>query len=219
MQILNKLGALRKKSTVREIDGQSFSFYPVRVGKIITGEMRAIITPISNAFTVLLTAKQQDFEVLEEVLPDGTVARAQKPVSPEMAAYRATKREKTVGEATDVLFNDETRLLIGRLLMDSLRDDCPANPSDDQVREFIDAPQMDTHTFIEFTKGMMAANTSVFGDLGNLLRERFEQMMQPIVPADPSSSDTPSTHRPDEDGPTLSESPQVQPEAEDAVPE
>lgn len=230
MQILTKLGALRKKSTIREIGGQSFSFYPVRVGRIITGEMRAIVAPISNAFSVFMSKKAQDYEVLEEVLPDGTVARAQKPVSPEMARYRAEKREKTVKEATEVLFADDTRLLIGRLLMDSLRDDCPRDPSDSQIKEFVDAPQMDVPTFIEFIQGMMAANTSVFGDLGNLIRERFEQLMtQPGVPKMEDSKeeplDTPETLT-DEKGPTLSVvKPETEPEPEllkaeeEAVPE
>ena len=218
MQILNKLGALRKKSTVREIGGQSFSFYPVRVGRIITGEMRAIVTPVSSAFSVLMAAKAQDYEVLEEVLPDGTVARAQKPVSPEMAAYRADKREKTVADATKVLFADDTRLLIGRLLMDSLRDDCPSDPSDAQIKQFIDADTMDIHTFSEFIRGMMAANTSVFGDLGKMVRDRFEQLMtQPVVPAAEEPLDIPETST-DADGPTPSVA-KTEPTAEEAVPE
>jgi len=208
MQILSKLGALRKKAVLQTIGGQSFNFYPVRIGKIITGEMRAIVTPITNALSAIMSAKAQDQEVLEEISPDGTVSRAQRPVSPEMARYRADKRESTYAAAVEAIFNDEARMLVGRIIMDSLRDDCPAKPTDEQVTQFVDADEMDLPTFVEFIKGLMAANTSLFGDLGKMLRERINEMMTSVAPP----SDTPETFT-DDDSPMSSD------ENEDAVPE
>lgn len=205
MQILTKLGALRKKAVPKEIGGQTFSFYPVRVGKIITGELRSIVTPITNSISALMSAKAQDQEVLEEVTPDGTVSRARRPASPEMVRYRSDKRDATYKEASEVLFSDETRLLIGRVIMDSLRDDCPRTPTEEQVKQFVDDDAMDLPTFIEFIKGMMAANKSIFGDLGNLLRERVNEMLSATLP-----SDTPEMSM-DDDSPTSSD--------ESAVPE
>lgn len=184
MQILSKLGALRKKKTVKTIDDVEFNFYPVRVARILTGDLKEILTPVSEAVQVLLQPKNQDEEVMEEVSPDGTVARITKPVPLDMARYRAEKKQKTLQSAMDVLFSDATRYKIARIIMDSLRDDCPADPTEDQVKQFADAPEMDVVRFAEFIKGFMAANSAIFGDLGNLIRERVGKVVEKMTNPD-----------------------------------
>lgn len=177
MQILNKLGALRKKKTPRTINGAEFNFYPVRVARIITGDLKEIIAPISDAIQVLLRPRNQDEEVLEEVSPDGTIARCRKPVSADLAKYLSDKKAETMSAAMNQLFSDKTRYSLGTLIMDSLRDDCPKNPSEQEVKDFVDHENMDALAFTEFVKGFMAANTSIFGDLGNLIQERIKSTM------------------------------------------
>lgn len=178
MNILAKLGALRKKKTPREIDGAEFNFYPVRVARILTGDLKDILGPISDAVQIMLQPRRQDIEVLEEVTPDGTIARAHKPPSTEMVAYRTQQRQSTMKGAMAVLFADDTRYKIARIIMDSLRDECPADPSDEDIKAFIDHESMDISTFAEFVKGFLAANTAIFGDLGNRIRERVAKVMK-----------------------------------------
>lgn len=177
MQILQKLGALRKKKTPRTIQDVEFNFYPVRVARIITGDLKEIISPISDAIQVLLRPRNQDEEVLEEVSPDGSIARCRKPVSTELAKFLSDKKAATMSAAMEQLFSDKTRISLGRLIMDSLRDDCPKDPSEKEVKDFVDNENMDTVVFAEFVKGFMAANTAVFGDLGNLIQERIKSSM------------------------------------------
>ena len=208
MNILNKLGALRKKKTPREIDGAEFNFYPVRVARILTGDLKEILGPISDAIQVLLQPRNLDIEVLEEVAPDGTVARAHKPASPEMVAYRTEQRQNTMKGAMAALFADETRYKITRIIMDSLRDDCPANPSEEEVKQFADHERMDIGTFTEFVRGFLAANTAIFGDLGNRIRERVakvmkrmtedpeEEILEDDVPAQQQTDPSPTILRP-----------------------
>ncbi len=184
MDILNKLGALRKKKTPRIIDDVEFNFYPVRVARILTGDMKDVLTPITDAVQVLLQPKNADMEILEEVTPDGTIARATKPVSPEMARFRAEKKAAAIKGAMDTIFADGTRYKISRIIMDSLRDDCPKDPTEDQVKEFADADNMDSTVFVEFVKGMLAANTAIFGDLGNLISERVKKAMEKMSSPD-----------------------------------
>lgn len=184
MQILSKLGALRKKKTPRTINGAEFNFYPVRVARIITGDLKEIISPISEAIQVLLRPRNQDEEVLEEVSPDGTIARCRKPVSAELAKYLSDKKAATMSAAMTQIFSDKTRYSLGRLLMDSLRDDCPKDPSEQEVKDFVDHENMDALAFMEFVKGFMEANTSIFGDLGNLLQERIKTTMAKMSQAE-----------------------------------
>ena len=136
MEILKTLGALRKKKTPRVIDDVEFNFYPVRVARILTGDMKEVLTPITDAVQVLLQTKKVDMEVLEEVSPDGTIARATKPPSPEMARFRAEKKEKAFKAAMEMIFADETRYKIARIIMDSLRDQCPKDPTSDQIKAY-----------------------------------------------------------------------------------
>lgn len=178
MNILNKLGALRKKKTPREINGAEFNFYPVRVARILTGDLKDILGPVSDAIQILLQPRNQDEEVLEEVSPDGTIARATKPPTAEMVAYRTTQRQAIMKEAMASLFADDTRYKIARIIMDSLRDDCPANPNDEEIRQFADHDSMDIGTFSEFLRGFLSANSAIFGDLGNRIRERVAKVMK-----------------------------------------
>lgn len=198
MDILNKLGALRKKKTPREIDGVEFGFYPVRMARVLTGDMKEILTPISDAIQVLVHPRGQDEEILEEVMPDGTVARARKPVSPEMAKYRADKKKEALDNAMGVVFCDATRYNLARIVMDSLRDDCPADPSEADVKAFADHPDMSMARFVEFVKGMVLANPSIFGELGNLIRERVTQVMDRVKAQEPEETETPDPSAPTE---------------------
>ena len=186
MQLLKKMAAFKKKSTPRTIDDVEFQFYPVRVALVVTGQMREMLEPVSDAIQVLLHPRSLDQEVLEEQTPDGSIARCRKPVLPEVARMRSESKSKAISAALAKLFSDDTRYMVGRLIMDSLRDDCPASPSDQDVRSFVDAPEMDVARFGEFVRGFLAANAAIFGDLGNVIRERMEavmtKMMQPEVP-------------------------------------
>lgn len=201
MQILEKLGALRKKTTPRIIDDVEFNFYPVRIKRILTGTTREILEPISEALQVIMRPRNADEKILEEQCIDGTVARAREPISLEMAQFRAQERQQAMQAAMKALFADDTRYKLARLIMDSLRDDCPAEPSDAEVRDFVDAPSMDITVFVEFVKGFMAANTAIFGDLGNLIRERINQAVERMT-ADPEADHDDAPEQPQQEAET-----------------
>lgn len=182
--ILAKLGGLTLKKYPREIAGTEFQFYPVRVKNIVTGTTREILQPLSDALQVMLRPRNADEEVLEEISPDGTVGRARKPVTKEMAVFRAEQRHEALSAAMSAILRDDTRYKLARLIMDSLRDDCPKNPSEQEIKDFADADEMDVVVFTEFLKGFMAANAALFGDLGNVIRERINQAVERMT-ADP----------------------------------
>ena len=76
-------------------------------------------------------------------------------------------------------------------IMDSLRDDFQEkNPTDEQIAEFVDAPEMDIPVFIEFMKGFLKANAAMFGDLGNSVREIVKQKMDEALQRSPAYDET-----------------------------
>jgi hypothetical protein len=185
--LLKKLGALRKKATPHTIMGTEFHFYPVRVARVVSGEMKMLIEPITRAASVMFDNSARDVQITEEVTSD-VVVRQSNAISPELAQFRAKRRDKAIDEAMSILLRDETRYAIGRLILDSLRDDHPnKNPSDEEVAEFVDAPEMDIPVFIEFIKGFLKANTAMFGDLGNSLRGIVKQKMEEVLQRSPDS--------------------------------
>lgn len=189
--LLKKMGALRKKATPHTIQGVEFNFYPVRVARVVSGEMKTLVEPITRAASVMFDSSARDVQITEEVTPDGMVVRQHNAISPELAQFRAKRRDKVIDEAMGILLRDETRYALGRLIMDSLRDDHPnKNPSEEEVAEFVDADAMDIPVFIEFIKGFLKANTAMFGDLGNSLRGIVKQKMEEALQRSPDSGAT-----------------------------
>lgn len=201
MQLMKKLSALRKKATPHQIpaaDGQmvEFKFYPVRVAKVATGELKELAEPLVNAFTLLLNgSRQHEVQVTEEVTEMGAVIRQNTAIAPELASLRDNQREVAIRRSMDVLLNEKARLAIGRLLMDSLRDDFEkATPTDEEVLAFIDHESMTLDVLAEFIKGFFAANTMIFGDLGNrikgLVQGQVEQLLEQNTGNDSTSQST-----------------------------
>lgn len=166
---LKKFGLFEKKSITHKIRGQKFEFHPVSLCKVATGRLAALMVPLTDAVATLLNPKREDVERLQEVSPDGAVFTRISCISREMAMYRDSERRKAIDSAWNMLLNDDTRHLVAQMLMDSLRDDCPRNPSEDDVTAFIDHDDMDVPTIVEFLKGFMRANANIFGETGKEL--------------------------------------------------
>lgn len=169
MSFEKKFGLFEKKSITKTIRGVDFEFYPVCVKNVATGKLADLMIPLTAAITTLVQPNRNDMKQTQDVSPDGSVITQAEAISREMAMYRDTEKAKAIKEAWGMLLNDETRLLVGAMLMDSLRDDCPRNPSGEQVSLFIDNENMDLPTVVEFIKGFLEANASIFGETGKEL--------------------------------------------------
>lgn len=227
MKILHKLTTLPTKPITHKIgglggeddEGVEFKFYPVSVRLILSREVSEILSPIMGAVSTLMEPKGRDSKVIEEYSPDGTMARQTDAISPEMAQFRTEKKEKALNGALETIFRGETRLKVGKLIMASLRDDCPDDPSDEDVEAFVNHQNMDMAVFGEFFQGFLKANTTVFGgrfgDLGNLIRERVKQVID-RASSTPSLSDT--SQDPQTDDVSENENDSSAPTDEGAVP-
>lgn len=183
-QFKKKFGLFKKKSVTREINGVSFEFYPVSLGKLMSGEMASTLQPVMESLSALLQKTNTDVEKLQEVdEKEGKVFTRTLGISEKLAKYRDEQRGASLKKALDACISDKTRRSIGRLLMDSLRDDCPRNPTDEEVATFIDAPEMDLPTVVEFFKGFLEANVGLFGETGKALSDLVKSRVKAALEA------------------------------------
>jgi len=157
----------------REIAGESYVFYPCSLGAV--ARMATLIQKLSGHLATLLIDDSKDRGVAEENYTDegGTFVnkRATSEASLELASLRTEQRRDAVQGAVDALLDPDHRISLGKLVMNSLREDFPRGreiPAD-VAREFVES--MDLPVFVEFLRGLAEANTKTFGDLGKRLRD------------------------------------------------
>lgn len=187
--IIRKMSAFKKKRHTVEIGGAEFHFYPVRMRRLLTGDIKAILLPIYEAVQVLFRSTKYDQEIIEEASPDGVIARQIKPPSESMVQMRSRQRQEAIQAAMDIIFKSETRYDISLLILDSLRDENDGKrPTQEEAAQFVDSDWMDLPTFFEFFKGFLGANTAIFGDLGNLVGERVKSAISKMTAPEPEET-------------------------------
>ena len=146
-------------------------------------QLKSAVGPISKVVMNLFKTGRHDVARYQE---DGRDAEGlprrsvqELAVTPEMAKFRAEQTNKTIQEALDGLFADQNRLLIGKVLMDSMRGiGLPRKPTTPQIEEFLQ--DLDLGQVVEMLQGVAKANAEVFGPLvrtwltqaASVLRER-----------------------------------------------
>ena len=222
--------AYNSKSAVEhEVNGNKLRFYPNRIGLLT--ELAEISKPIAHALATLFGDARGDATSVSERYSDkprkdlksgvetaeSTVDKITvEAVSPEVADHRRKERDAAIDELLDGLTNERNRLLFGRLLMDSLRDEFPYKKDRPapEVEEFLfgdgeqyqglDAPQL-----VALVTGWLKANAKVFGSAGErvagLVKGKLEALQAPSIsgertnPAGGYSSKTPSSEPSDSD--------------------
>lgn len=163
----DKLNLFSRKSTARTIGGQEWNFYPVSVSAMF--QMRSTILPVVEAFSVLFARNNSDVkQQIEEIksVSEGTITRTEiDGIELTLAQFRAKQRREALEKAVNAILDETSKLAVGRLLVDSLRDDFPARPVPEaEVKGFVES--LDMAQLVEFLMGFAAANAEVFGPLG-----------------------------------------------------
>lgn len=177
MKILKRIGAFSSKAVPHTIDGQTFQFYPVRTRMILSGKFRDLIEPIVKAVGVLrLPIDPFPAKLTEDSGPDGSFLRVTEAPTVQMVDHQNAIRNNEMKAALDTLFSDQNSLSVGRLILDSLRDEVEGRPTDEQVMEFMEDDNMDVAVLYGFVVGFVKANAKVLGldvdgDLGKRLKE------------------------------------------------
>lgn len=199
-----------------EVGGIKFNFYPNRIA--LLHELAEVSKPIATALGALFADQSRDTASAEKVMLQGDTTIKEttlQSISPELAAHRAKERDDALKALLDAVSDPRNRLLIGKLLMDSLRDEFPfardRHPGD--VEEFLygdgkDYAGLDTPALSGMVQGWIKANAKVFGPAGEMVAAQLKGQLGGIVaplsaspsenPEQPSgsSSKTPSSPQP-----------------------
>jgi len=147
------------------VQGKVFTFYPISVKT--AWSIRSTAQSLMQALSTLLTKR------------DGDRAESQKTqkkqgletqdihidaIDKELAELRTKEREKAVGDAIRSLLDPDNSLVIGMLLVDSLRDVFSGQQlSKDEIKRFVD--EMPLPAMSDMLVGLAKGNKSVFGPL------------------------------------------------------
>lgn len=162
------MSLFKSKSITHEVGGQQIEFFSLSFP--ILFQLKSAVGPIAKVLGNLFRPNRHDvgrFEQTEKDPKTGAPVRVvqEQPISLDLAKFRADQSVKNTQEAIEALFADQNRVLVGRILMDSMRSSQPRKPTPDQINEFLDS--IDLSIFIEMIQGVVKANAEVFGPLGS----------------------------------------------------
>lgn len=217
----------QKSAVEHEVNGNQLRFYPNRMGLLT--ELAEMSKPIAHALLTLFGEARSDstsvsesykdkprkdlktgVETSESVVDKITVEA----VSPEIADHRRKERQGAIDELLDGFSSVRNKLLLGALIMDSLRDDFPYKKDRPaiEIEEFLygdkgDYTGIDAPMLVQLVAGWLKANSKVFGPAGEqvaeLVRGKLAALQNRSVsepttsPVDGSSSRTLSLVRSD----------------------
>jgi hypothetical protein len=204
-----------KRFTEHEVAGNVLRFYPNRLALLI--EARDIATPVASAINTLFVDESKDSGSSVKRHQEGEGDDAfwmedikTEAITEEMATFRITQRKDAIETIMGTLADKRSLILLGRLFMDSLRDEFSykiERPTS-EVEEFLYGHEgadseyqgLDTPVLVDLFRGWMKGNAKVFGAVGEqmvgLVKQRLEDLRdsnsETPDPTNGDSSKTPS---------------------------
>jgi hypothetical protein len=178
------MSLFKSKTVFSQVSDQQVEFWSCSFPVLF--QLKSAVGPISKAVMSLFKGNRNDVSRFQEDTKnkDGTPSRViqEMAITPEMAKVRAEQSNKAIQEALDGIFADQNRLLIGKVLMDSMRGVCKRKPTVPEIEEFL--ADLDFGIIVEMLTGVAKANAEVFGPLvrtwlkqaASLLRERVSSV-------------------------------------------
>ena len=161
-----------------EVCGQKLRFYPNRVG--LLHDLAEVSKPVASALAAIFADRSQDAGMQEKISQQGDIVVKEtlmQAVSAEIVTLRSKERDGAVGALLTAVSDPRNRILLGRLLMDSLREEFPYHserPGID-VEEFLYGdgkpepdgyPGLDLPALTAAIGGWIKANAKQFGKMG-----------------------------------------------------
>lgn len=195
-------GTFRDKHFVEhQVSGETLRFYPNRIA--LLQDLAELSKPIGAAIAGLFADRSSDSSQTEKVMvqSDTTIKESTfQAASVEVLQLRAREREQAVAALLDAVSNPKNRLLLGRLLMDSLREEFPyvngeRKPAD--VEAFLyggtECEPIDLPELAQLIAGWIKANAKQFGKVGEEIAARVRARLGGDVEVSPNlQSESPS---------------------------
>lgn len=193
-KLKQKLSLLARKTVTKEIQGQQWTFSPVSLGLFY--ELKTSLEPIWLAVQTLSKPRDGDIErhISQETRPDKSTETITvlKPMSVEMAKFRADRAEKASREAIAAILGEPSRLALARILADSLREDV-GKMTDAEALEFF--ADLEVPTALEFLGAFIEVNAAVFGPLVSRAVASLKERLVPPSPSPTESEAAPAADR------------------------
>lgn len=190
-----------------DVCGTTMRFYPNRMA--LLSEVRDLSAPVAKAISVLFADESRDSGTAVKRHREGEFYMEDittEPISEEMATYRQNERERAIETIFNTLADKRSVIVLGRLLMDSLRDEFPYKSDRDalEVEEFLYGEEgsdseyrgIDMPTLVALFGGWLKANQKVFGDTGErmvgVVRRRLEDLQPGSDSKTPELETTPT---------------------------
>jgi hypothetical protein len=191
-----------KRSIKHQVNGQEFRFYPNRMALLT--EARDLAEPIAKAINTLFADQTRDASsnvkrhhegdfFMEDIHTDA--------IDIEMAKHRVAERNEAIQTIMGTLADTRALMLLGKLFMDSLRDEFPYAKERDprEVDEFLygdddedsEYQGLDAPVLMELFQGWMKANASTFGASGESLVGLVKAKIEGLQADSERASETP----------------------------
>ena len=135
------MSLFKSKTVFSTVSGVEVEFWSLSFP--IMFQLKSAVGPISKVVMNLFRGGRNDVSRFQEDSrdKDGAPVRVVQEVAitPEMAKMRVEQTNKVIQEALDGLFADQNRLLIGRVLMDSMRNICKRKPETKEIEDFLES--------------------------------------------------------------------------------
>lgn len=185
-KLKQKLSLLSRKTITKTIQGQEWTFAPVSLSLFY--DLKTSLEPIWLAIQTLAKPRDAEIErhISQETRPDKSTETVTilKPMSLEMAKFRAERQDKATREALNAILGDASRQALARVLADSLRVDVGPMTDAEAVEFFC---ELEVPTALEFLGAFLEVNAAVFGPLVSravaALKERFGAVPMPEAAA------------------------------------
>lgn len=171
------------KTVTAMVGGKNVQFFPLSMGNLY--RLKTLMQPLAVLISNLMAKPQQDNNsmVEKQTVPDEqgkpkvvTETAHISATDVTLARFRADRRDKMVGELVSALMSDDNKLMVGRLITDSIRTQFDHKLSDPEVLEFLD--RLDLPVMGELVQGFMQANKGVLGPLGPRILDLFRSRIQ-----------------------------------------
>jgi hypothetical protein len=193
MNIKKKFSLLKRNTETREIGGQTFTFYPISVRMLF--ELKSSMEPLMKALKTLFPKETNDGTTTTEETFDPSTRQMLTKVTHlgatplDTVKFRVDQDDKAMRESIEAILGEKNRLLMGRVLADSLRDE--EIKTDTEISEFICSPEFDLPLMVEFLSGFFAVNVKVFGPFVGRVKDLVKQRFQNLTP-NPASDSAPA---------------------------
>jgi len=193
-----------------EVQGTKLHFYPISVKFIF--ELKTLGKPIAQALATLFSDKENDTGTTIKNVEDSKKGLKENetvivPVSVEIAVLRDQQKQGAFEALFEALSEQDNAMLLGRMLMDSLREDFNDTEREDRNLALDFIKDMDFAVLRDMITGLVKSNAKVLGPLEDIVAQFSKAFLSglpkkddetPVVTLVPKEKAEPETT-----GPTL----------------